>query len=337
MELRLLIYNIYIGLDNISLPTINTHKIKTMEEFEDKKNEEEQQQAVANDSSSTTTETDVIDQSAEAEEVRALQDSIDGTEEEVEVPVDYATASKALTDAATMLDQAMSAPETEALGLTDDEKTRFAAISAAAQSYASQNKAMMAGPNSNAPAKILEHLQDKAACYDMTNDIIYIKKGPESPTDFNSIIHELSHALSKDAPDEQRLMMIQDSINAGNVVSGSTDELIQNIDYNLTLTRVELKAEFDGFAAMYAYNNDEEDGQGVRADSYVKYVEDWRTGKTKDESSRTAYGKWKKIIAALQGQLDSDVFDSVSYKQAGENYINGDLAFPTTESYFKKD
>ena len=310
-----------------------------MGEFEDKTNEEDQQRAVATDSSSSTTneiENDFIDQSPEAVEVRALQNNIDGTEEEV-LPVDYATAAKALTDTATMLDKAMSAPETEALGLTDDEKTRFTEISATARSYASQNKAMMAGPDSNATAEIVAHLSDKAACYDMTNDIIYIIKGPESPNDFNTIVHELSHALSKDAPDEQRLLMIQESLNNGSVAPGSTNELIQNIDLNLTLTRVELKAEFDGYAAMYAYNNDEEDGQGIRANSYAQYVEGWRTGETKDGSSQVAYAKWKKIIAALQEQLDADAFDSIAYKQAGENYISGNAAFPAIESFIKKN
>lgn len=308
-----------------------------MGEFDDKTNEADQQRAVANDSSNSTineTETDFIDMSPEAVEVRALQENIDGIEEVL--PDDHATAAKALTDTATILDKAMAAPETEVLGLTDDEKKRFAEISDTALSYASQNKAMMAGPDSNAPAEIIAHLSDKAACYDMTNDIIYVVKGPESPNDFNTIVHELSHALSKDAPDEQRLLMIQDAINNGNVESGSINELIQNIDLNLSLTRVELKAEFDGYAAMYAYNNDEEDGQGIRANSYAQYVEGWRTGETKDKSSQIAYGKWKKIIAALQEHLAEDAFDSIAYKQAGEDYISGQAAFPAIEAFIKK-
>ena len=310
-----------------------------MEELESKKNQEDQQQAIANDTTTANnseTEADRIDKSPEAAEVQALQDNIEGAEEEV-VPVDNAAASKALTDAADMLDKAMAAPENEALGLTDDEKTRFAAISAAARSYGSQNKAVMAGPNSNAPAKIIEHLSDKAACYDMTNDIIYIKKGPENPNDFNSIVHEVSHALSKEAPDEQRLLLILESVNAGNVASGSKDELIQNIDYNLTLTRVELKAEFDGYVAMYAYNNDEEDGQGPRANSYSDYVERWRIGEYKDASSNTAYGKWNKFIMALQDQLGAGIFDSIAYRQVAEQYISGDAVFPTTDIFMKKD
>ena len=318
-----------------------------MEEFEDKTNEEEQQQAVANDSSSSTpteTQTDVIDQSAEAEEVCALQDSIDGTEEEtVEQKglVGNAEGAQALVDTADKLEALLSDEQIESLGITDEEKLHFKEIIAGARAYATEGKVMLVTDMNSVAPDIAHHLGAAVACYSVTDDFIYLLRGPQSNDDLNTIVHEVSHALDKDSPDTLRLLNLNvehgqlpdNEEEPGKKEYNTAEDQLLGLDFQLSLTRVELKSEIDGKIAEQISRNDETDGH--ESERYVTAIAMWRSGKIKDGSAKAAYDTWNDILddIALEEKNTGLVLRQPDYNNEAELYLIGEGAFPEAKTF----
>ncbi len=313
-----------------------------MDGYEDKKHEDDQQIAVANESTQNTeTETNFEDKSPEAEEMRELQSSIENTEEEEEgqeqaAIVGNTGGAEALTKMADMLDALLVDEQTAELGLTDEEVAHFKEITAGARNYAAQNKAMLVDDLTKVSAEVAHHLGSGVATYSVTDDFIYLLSGPDNHDALNTIVHEVSHALSKDSPDTLKLLALNPEHSQledkegepGKKEYTTPEEQLLGLDFNLSLARVELKGEIDGEIAENISKNEED-----HKNNYRIPIEAWRSGKYRGGSPQAALDEWDKIINEISDETSLLQLKQPDYSDDAELYLRGEIDFPDAKSY----
>jgi hypothetical protein len=312
-----------------------------MDEYDNKKKESEQQ-AVNNDTSQKNTEetdTEVQDNSAEAVEMREFESNIENTEEEGQEQAAIsgnAGGAEALTKMADMLDALLTDEQTAELGLTDEEKLHFQEITAGARNYAAKNKAMLVDDLTKVSAEVAHHLGSGVATYSVTDDFIYLLSGPDNHDALNTIVHEVSHALSKDSPDTTMLLTLNPEHSQledkegepGKKEYTTPEEQLLGLDFNLSLARVELKGEIDGEIAENISKNEED-----HKNNYRIPIEAWRSGKYRGGSAQAALDEWDKIINEVSKETSLLQLKQPDYNEAAEQYLIGDRDFPVAKKY----
>jgi hypothetical protein len=113
----------------------------------------------------------------------------------------------------------------------------------------------------------------------------------------------------------------------------TAEDQLLGLDFQLSLTRVELKSEIDGNIAEQISRNDETGGQ--ESERYVTTIAMWRSGKIKDGSAKAAYDTWNDILddIALEEKNTGLVLRQPDYNNETELYLIGEGAFPEAKTF----
>jgi len=240
-----------------------------------------------------------------------------------------AAGAEALRQTAQKLQEIIDSTESLNLDLTSEDFAHFQGLVITMKGYAANNNCLLQTDWSNLPADIQEH-SDSLAVFTRAHNLIIIKEGPNSTSAFNTIIHEVSHAHSKDSNDWNRIDEYQEKY--GNNDFENDQQRLEYLDTLLSHVKIELDAEIDGNIAQIMRSNQENPDRVIGNNRKIGM---WKSRDHMGASSSEALTKWDSGMRSLTEKREGHGFilDGKAYKEAATDYLKTQGPFPLSSKF----